>query len=124
MWESLSSCPSLEDWLKVQREAKCAVYVCDGGDHSGLSVYWSNYDEVPNRNLIETVMHHEDADLVEMTDGHFEGYQRMTLYIKVLSAADIEDEIDSVHPDGSERECRVWEETLCAPKPWPIRNDF
>ena len=117
MWESLSSCPNLEDWLKVKRDAKCAVYVCDGGDHSGLSVYWSAYDTAPNRSLIETVLHHEDVDFVEVTaeggqDSYFafEGYVRMTLNIKVLSAADIEDEIDSVHPDGSERKCRVWED--------------
>jgi hypothetical protein len=85
--------PRAEDWIKIQKNAKCVVYVCNGDD-SGPTLYWSKYVEVPNRNLIETVLHFEDAKLIPVTEGSFEGYIRMTLNIKVLSDEDLKEEIE------------------------------
>ena len=94
MWECMGGCSRrAEDWIKIQKNAKCVVYVCNGDD-SGPTLYWSIYDEVPNRNLIETVLHFEDAKLIPVTEGSFEGYIRMTLNIKVLSDEDLKEEIE------------------------------
>ena len=81
MWEKACE-ESTEQWLEIQSTAKCVVRVFDGG------IYWSKYDEVPNRNLIETIMYHDGGVTFEKAEGPtWEGY------IKVLTAEDIKDEL-------------------------------